>query len=197
MHASWNVAKVLVGCKTDVREYRCVSREEAEALAKEFKINYFEISAKQGINIEDCFQSIATDAVVTKLAATLEWMHISVPLPELIYSPTTQEHSLLWRWNCTSKGIPLDGAVMQFIKEKSLFSRGGGWIDCGNVTKSEFVSFTYNAATAKALPNRILFRVRAAAEGKLSEWIQTEVSLQDLSNFQPVIIKQSATSRLP
>mmetsp|Transcript_39627 Transcript_39627/g.40392 ORF Transcript_39627/g.40392 Transcript_39627/m.40392 type:complete len:82 (+) Transcript_39627:147-392(+) len=42
-------------------EQRAVSYEEGEALAKEYNIHFFETSAKQDINVEKAFLTIATD----------------------------------------------------------------------------------------------------------------------------------------
>lgn len=38
-----------------------ISYEEGEALAKEYGINFFETSAKQDLNVEKAFITIATD----------------------------------------------------------------------------------------------------------------------------------------
>jgi len=50
---------VLVGNKCDVIE-RVVTKEEAEELAVQYGIPYFETSAKENINVEDMFTSLAT-----------------------------------------------------------------------------------------------------------------------------------------
>jgi Ras-related protein Rab-8A len=42
-------------------DQRTVSQEEGEALAKEYNIHFFETSAKQDINVEKAFITIATD----------------------------------------------------------------------------------------------------------------------------------------
>ena len=45
---------------------QAVSRAEAEALARDYGINYFETSAKKGIGVEEAFRNIA-EAVVERL----------------------------------------------------------------------------------------------------------------------------------
>ncbi len=56
-----NVNKILIGNKCDMTEQRAVSHEEGEGLAKEYNIHFFETSAKQDINVEKAFITIATD----------------------------------------------------------------------------------------------------------------------------------------
>ena len=64
-HADRSVNRILIGNKCDMPD-RAVSRAEAEALAKEYGINYFETSAKRGIGVEEAFRNIA-EAVVERL----------------------------------------------------------------------------------------------------------------------------------
>ena len=64
-HADRSVNRILIGNMCD-RPDRAVSRAEAEALAKEYGINYFETSAKRGIGVEEAFRNIA-EAVVERL----------------------------------------------------------------------------------------------------------------------------------
>jgi Ras-related protein Rab-8A len=66
MHADVNVNKILIGNKCDMNDQRAVTTEEGETLAKEYKISFFETSAKQDTNVENSFISIATD-VKTRL----------------------------------------------------------------------------------------------------------------------------------
>jgi len=61
MHADVNVNKILIGNKSDCQEQRVISYEEGQALAKEYSINFFETSAKQDLNVEKAFITIATD----------------------------------------------------------------------------------------------------------------------------------------
>ena len=61
MHADVNVNKILIGNKCDAQEQRAISLEEGEALAKEYSIHFFETSAKQDLNVEKSFITIATD----------------------------------------------------------------------------------------------------------------------------------------
>ena len=61
MHADVNVNKILIGNKCDMTNTRAVSFEEVDALAKEYNIHFFETSAKQDLNVEKSFLTIATE----------------------------------------------------------------------------------------------------------------------------------------
>ena len=61
MHADVNVNKILIGNKCDMADQRVVTTAEGEALAKEYNIQFFETSAKQDINVEKSFITIATE----------------------------------------------------------------------------------------------------------------------------------------
>ncbi len=56
-----NVNKILIGNKSDCQDQRVISYEEGQGLAKEYNINFFETSAKQDLNVEKAFITIATD----------------------------------------------------------------------------------------------------------------------------------------
>jgi len=58
-HADVHVNKLLVGNKCDMLDEKVVSTEEGKKLAKEFGIEFFECSAKNNINVEEAFMSIA------------------------------------------------------------------------------------------------------------------------------------------
>ena len=53
-----NIHIVLVGNKTDLANERKVSTEEGQNLANEFNMDFFEISAQTGENIENIFQKM-------------------------------------------------------------------------------------------------------------------------------------------
>ena len=56
-HAKENVFKFLVGNKSDLAEERKVTFEEAKEYADEHELPYIETSAKEGININELFES--------------------------------------------------------------------------------------------------------------------------------------------
>jgi Ras-related protein Rab-8A len=60
-HASESVDRILVGNKCDLSEKRVVSTEMGKALADEYGIKFFECSAKNSINVEEAFISLARD----------------------------------------------------------------------------------------------------------------------------------------
>jgi small GTP-binding protein len=57
---------ILVGNKCDLE--RAVSRDEAEALAAQFQLSYFETSAKEATNVDAAFHSLAQMALKRRLA---------------------------------------------------------------------------------------------------------------------------------
>uniref|UniRef100_A0A383VMM6 Uncharacterized protein n=1 Tax=Tetradesmus obliquus TaxID=3088 RepID=A0A383VMM6_TETOB len=63
-HASDNVNKVLVGNKSDMAdEKRAVPVARGQALAAEYNMRFFETSAKDNLNVEEVFTSIAKDVM--------------------------------------------------------------------------------------------------------------------------------------
>ena len=57
---------ILVGNKSDLT--RAVTREEAEELADQYKIKYFETSAKENSNVEQAFRELATMALKRRMS---------------------------------------------------------------------------------------------------------------------------------
>ena len=58
--------KMLIGNKLDLEHKRSVNMEDAKQIAKEFGINYMEVSAKSGLNIDAMFRMAASTAVLKK-----------------------------------------------------------------------------------------------------------------------------------
>lgn len=58
-HADVHVNKILVGNKCDMVDEKVVSTEEGKKLAKEFGMDFWEASAKNDTNVEQCFLTIA------------------------------------------------------------------------------------------------------------------------------------------
>jgi len=58
-HADVHVNKILVGNKCDMLDEKVVSTEEGQKLANEFGVEFVEVSAKNNINVENCFISLA------------------------------------------------------------------------------------------------------------------------------------------
>lgn len=58
-HADVHVNKILVGNKCDMLDEKVVSTEEGQKLASEFGMEFWETSAKNDINVEQSFHSIA------------------------------------------------------------------------------------------------------------------------------------------
>jgi GTPase SAR1 family protein len=57
-HSDPSIAKVLVGNKLDLEGERVVSKSEAQKIAQEHGMSYFETSAKDNINIQEVMQHI-------------------------------------------------------------------------------------------------------------------------------------------
>ncbi|KAJ1421416.1 ras-related gtp-binding protein [Ochromonadaceae sp. CCMP2298] len=64
LHDKEGLPTILVGNKCDLEDQRAVARDQAEAVAKEFGITYFETSAVENINVEDAFACIIEDVYV-------------------------------------------------------------------------------------------------------------------------------------
>ncbi|CAK5076858.1 unnamed protein product [Meloidogyne enterolobii] len=62
-----NVQRILVGNKLDEPTRRVVSEVDARRFADSIKINYFETSAKENLNVEQMFQCITELVLDTKL----------------------------------------------------------------------------------------------------------------------------------
>ncbi|KAJ5619084.1 hypothetical protein N7510_003068 [Penicillium lagena] len=60
-HASESAHKILIGNKCDWGEKRAISTEQGQQLADELGISFLEVSAKNNINIEKAFYSLASD----------------------------------------------------------------------------------------------------------------------------------------
>ena len=59
--ASENVNKLLVGNKSDLEEQRKVTYDEGVELSKKFDIPFLEVSAKNALNVEDTFITMASE----------------------------------------------------------------------------------------------------------------------------------------
>jgi GTPase SAR1 family protein len=60
-HATEGVNKILIGNKCDWEEKRIVSTERGQQLADELGIPFMEVSAKNNINIDKAFYTLASD----------------------------------------------------------------------------------------------------------------------------------------
>jgi len=60
-HASENVNKILIGNKCDLVDKRVVDSVRGKALADEYRIKFLETSAKNSINVDEAFISLARD----------------------------------------------------------------------------------------------------------------------------------------
>jgi len=58
-HVDVHVIKMLVGNKCDMLDERVVNTHEGEKLAREFNMGFWETSAKNNLNVEESFHSIA------------------------------------------------------------------------------------------------------------------------------------------
>ena len=49
----------ILGNKTDMEDERKGQKEEGETYAKNLKMQYYDTSAKNGINVQTCFETLA------------------------------------------------------------------------------------------------------------------------------------------
>ena len=63
LNAPKNIKYILVGNKCDLEEIRVVQKEEGINLSKEYKCNFFETSAKEGINVNEIFQNLVDNII--------------------------------------------------------------------------------------------------------------------------------------
>lgn len=70
-NASTDVEKMLLGNKCELNEKRQVTKERGEQLAVEYGIKFFETSAKNSINVEEAFNTLARDIKI-KMEKRLE-----------------------------------------------------------------------------------------------------------------------------
>jgi len=68
INADVNITVYLVGNKSDLVEQRAVSFDEGEALAKEFKTSFMEVSAWSGQNVNEAFLALSV-LVLQRLAS--------------------------------------------------------------------------------------------------------------------------------
>jgi len=64
-HAAQGTSRLLVGNKADCDD-RAVGSERGRELAEEYGIGFFETSAKSGLNVQQAFEAIARDVVLSK-----------------------------------------------------------------------------------------------------------------------------------
>ena len=57
-HAPENVSRVLVGTKHDLQNERSVTYQEGKDLADRFGIQFLEVSAREGFNVKETFESL-------------------------------------------------------------------------------------------------------------------------------------------
>ena len=59
--AGEKISVILIGNKCDLEKEREVSKEEGEEKAKQFNLPFYETSCKEGININEVFETLAED----------------------------------------------------------------------------------------------------------------------------------------
>ncbi|KAJ5072770.1 ras-related protein rabd2a-like [Anaeramoeba ignava] len=60
-YANENIQIILIGNKNDLEEKRIISKEEGKELADKLQIPFYEVSAKNNINIDDAFYHLTTN----------------------------------------------------------------------------------------------------------------------------------------
>ena len=62
-NASKNIIKILVGNKCDMENERKVSYEQGKDFAAQFKMQFFETSAKESKNVEEAFLAMTKEVI--------------------------------------------------------------------------------------------------------------------------------------
>ncbi|KAM4664588.1 ras-related protein Rab-13 [Discoglossus pictus] len=70
-NAAAGVERMLLGNKSDMESRRKVPKERGEKLAKEYSIHFFETSAKSSLNVDEAFNTLASNILskISKRAA--------------------------------------------------------------------------------------------------------------------------------
>ncbi len=89
-----NTVKMIIGTKRDLTQKRQVSFEEADELAKHLGALFFEVSAKENINISE-----AMTAITAELDSQFE-RSIRSPSDEPILKPLPVKESSRWSFRC-------------------------------------------------------------------------------------------------
>lgn len=84
--ADLHIAKILIGNKSDLQE-RVVSKEEGQKLANEYKIQFFETSAKTGDNVDKAFDTLANLAFDVKFE-NIKTLSLKPPKPNTNNRPS-------------------------------------------------------------------------------------------------------------
>lgn len=97
------VGMVLVANKSDLQDIRAVTSEEGQHLAREYGIEFFEASAKTGVNVNEAFERLVDICMV-------RWSSSSNELLFQFYWLDCQRNRLwrkrqtnLWSWTKTKR----------------------------------------------------------------------------------------------
>ena len=84
--AGENIKCIIFGNKNDLIDKRQVQEEEGRELAKKYKSNFFETSAKSGDNVEEGFKSIITDVM-----GDIKTIHVKRRNSSILKKPKTKK----------------------------------------------------------------------------------------------------------
>jgi Ras-related protein Rab-1A len=89
-YAGENVAKILIGNKSDLGSKKVISTQEGKELADEYKMKFFETSAKNGTNISEAFDAVATESIINAVGDTKPRAHVvTLMMQEHLRKPST------------------------------------------------------------------------------------------------------------
>jgi len=83
-HASENVNRILIGNKCDMIDKRIVDTPHGQSIADEYNIKFFEASAKNNINVEEAFLTLARDIKKRLVGKQFDQSNIDVSSPKSI-----------------------------------------------------------------------------------------------------------------
>ncbi|ERE90666.1 ras-related protein Rab-13-like protein [Cricetulus griseus] len=133
-NASAGVERLLLGNKCDMEAKRKVLKEQADKLAREHGIRFFETSAKSSMNVDEAFNSLARDILLKsggRRSKTTPECSSTGYVEKITCSSSKRnefkscrsalmEQHLFWKFEGTMVGVALVFACLVIIRQRQL-----------------------------------------------------------------------------